>query len=535
MKTKILFLSLILSWLYSDTQAQSSPNYCPLYFEKNEDILLDELSQKYYENGGNHVIIVGNFITAGINNPDEIIFIDLSGVNENGGGVDPPRTLLFSLCHNLVGNSVYNSVWDYMNNPLFRWWNADPAVDKYIVGNFDGGSKESILCINPETGWSHLVKFSLDQSCGLIIQSSNMNWDRTWGNAGGGNIGTWNITPGDDYYAGDFNGNGTDELLCINKASESWHLYELEEIGGGNMEWNLISSGGPNLGNFSVVDIEKVAVGKFTIQTGINTTKDMLFTAKPSGIPGEPGWFGLQIFSLSANSFFGTFNNGNNLLIGTEILNGEDQFYGVQLDMDAKSELLRYNRRWRFDLKSVQYEDSSPLNKDFIVNGNVDFKGYDYTSSKNPKYASDLKLIYGRFDKSFPGTCPFVISTVAVQDFELYCPEDGRDWFSDDKGQAEVREGNIDKKNAELQIKVFPTIVSNHLDIIIESIQPSTLHFELFNAAGSKINSFDYYFEVLPGKTSLVFPVSDSPQGLYFLRVSTNKSYHVFKIIISKI
>ena len=55
-----------------------------------------------------------------------------------------------------------------------------------------------------------------------------------------------------------------------------------------------------------------------------------------------------------------------------------------------ETEILRYNRDWRYDLKQIRFSDST-----FRVLANIDFLGYE--NDHNPKYYEMLKIIPGNF------------------------------------------------------------------------------------------------------------------------------------------
>lgn len=115
-----------------------------------------------------------------------------------------------------------------------HWWNIG-SNDSYVTGDFDGDGSDELLAINPN-GWHHTMSFN------------GSNWQHIEG-LGSGAIHWWNIGVNDSYVTGDFDGDGSDELLAINP--NGWHhtmsfngssWQHIEGSGSGSIYWWNIGS-----------------------------------------------------------------------------------------------------------------------------------------------------------------------------------------------------------------------------------------------------------------------------------------------------
>jgi len=99
-----------------------------------------------------------------------------------------------------VFNPLYNQwVYETGGNPFGGW--IVRYDDKYISGNFYYPSdNDEVLFINADGGWAALKIYLTT----------------IWANGGGGWLDGWHLAPTDRYFSGDLDGDGTDELICIN-------------------------------------------------------------------------------------------------------------------------------------------------------------------------------------------------------------------------------------------------------------------------------------------------------------------------------
>lgn len=114
-----------------------------------------------------------------------------------------------------VGNNTLHTIGEWQLN----------TGDKFYKINFDGDPQDELLCIstngdcyvlkNIGSTWNWITLFSTDQS-GQNTGQIAPTYPGT----------TWNMSQSDIYTIGDFNGNGTDEILLINDYSECIKLFE---------------------------------------------------------------------------------------------------------------------------------------------------------------------------------------------------------------------------------------------------------------------------------------------------------------------
>ena len=120
----------------------------------------------------------------------------------------------------------WSNVWDNQGSGWIAGWHISPS-DNYIVGDFAGLGHDQLLAINDNDGWAVLMHYS------------GGKWYNIWDNRGTGKINWWNMHPGDEYVAGDFDGDGQDELLAI--SPNGWaHLMKYS----GGAWFTIWSNGG---------------------------------------------------------------------------------------------------------------------------------------------------------------------------------------------------------------------------------------------------------------------------------------------------
>jgi beta-glucanase (GH16 family) len=151
--------------------------------------------------------------------------------------------------------------WNYIeggSNGKIHVWNIN-YNDRYLTGDFDSDGKDELLAINPN-GAHQTMKFN------------GANWVYIEG-GGNGKIHVWNINATDKYVAGDFNGDGRDELLATNFNGAH---HTMQFIGGA---WNYIEGGGN--GKIDVWNIngsDKYVAGDFD-----GDKRDELLAINPNG------------------------------------------------------------------------------------------------------------------------------------------------------------------------------------------------------------------------------------------------------------
>ena len=186
----------------------------------------------YWGNGGSRQIHWWNM------NPTDRY---LSGKFQGNG-----RAQLLAIAENKWGwaqmmnfnGSSWDTTWGNDGSHKIHWWDINSA-DKYVVGDFLGNGRDQLLALNDGNGWSQLMSYD----------NSLANWDTPWGNSGSGKIAWWNMNKEDQYIAGDFAGLGYDQLLAVDYADGwaqliayyggSWHTIWGNNGSGAIGGWNI--------------------------------------------------------------------------------------------------------------------------------------------------------------------------------------------------------------------------------------------------------------------------------------------------------
>lgn len=374
--------------------AQPFPS-CERYLQKstvNTETIHDYLYNSWE---ADKIFLVGNFVNynATVSSPEEIIFLMAQTPVKIKAG-------MFGICQDNKMKAIWEkNAFSYSNT--FGVW-ISTTNDRHCIGDFNGDGKDEILFVNPLNGHSQLVHYNIaNDYCGGSMAIFPNAWKYLWGNIGNGRIKHWIIQDNDIYLSGDFDGDGKDELLLANP-SGYWHLYRFT-----SGDWLWITGGypdNPTIGGFSSHNVNHLwQVGKFVNDvnpvTGI--AKEQIFAASSADMYNA---YGIISFS-AADAFESYFLAGGGTscpdkMFAEKSIVPTDVFYSVNLDNDGISELIRYNRGWRYTMISSDFSDEAPrdCNNDdfnFNLNGKVDF--IDYGHANNPKYYSIFLPIFGDF------------------------------------------------------------------------------------------------------------------------------------------
>jgi beta-glucanase (GH16 family) len=137
----------------------------------------------------------------------------------------------------------------------------------YVWGN-DGANKISLWNMNPVDrfvvgdfdgdGTSDLLAFS-SNGWSHLMRWDGSNWQYTWGNDGAGKIALWNMNPADRFVVGDFDGNGKSDLLAF--SSNGWsHLMRWD---GSNWQYTWGNDGAGKIALWNMRADDKFMVGDF--------------------------------------------------------------------------------------------------------------------------------------------------------------------------------------------------------------------------------------------------------------------------------
>ena len=127
------------------------------------------------------------------------------------------------------------------------------STDGVVVGNFCGDEAHELLVVKYSTNMAFLYRFYND------------HWKQVWT----GSIGNWQISSGDKFYAGDFDGDGYDELLCVQNVTNAWaSVFYFESLYSGNpwtCTWTNAGSG--QIGNWRYAPSDVILPGHFNDTT----------------------------------------------------------------------------------------------------------------------------------------------------------------------------------------------------------------------------------------------------------------------------
>ena len=127
--------------------------------------------------------------------------------------------------------------------------------DCVMVGNFCGDEAQELLLVKPSMGTASLYRFHIN------------HWVRIWN----GSINDWQISSTDKFYAGDFNGDGYDEVLCVQNVVNGWaNIYHFVYTPHNpNNPWQYVwtNSGNGHIGNWTYGPGDIILPGHFNDST----------------------------------------------------------------------------------------------------------------------------------------------------------------------------------------------------------------------------------------------------------------------------
>ena len=138
-----------------------------------------------------------------------------------------------------INYNKWKKNWTNVNYPKVVDVPVISTSDTIIVGNFYGDDTQELLVIKLSSSTAFLYGFRTD------------HWKQIWH----GSIKDWQINSTDKFYSGDFNGDGYDEVLCVQNVVNGWatiyqYVYNPHQF---NNPWQNIwtNSGNGNIGNWN--------------------------------------------------------------------------------------------------------------------------------------------------------------------------------------------------------------------------------------------------------------------------------------------
>lgn len=253
----------------------------------------------------NDIKLVGNF--DGQDNDEELFFV--SPNNDWVGIMD------FS-CDQ--GTDWYH-LWSNGGSSSFGWLANIATIGKFISGDFNGDGIHEILTISTDNQRSVIQQFSAPNAWQLKYAAAN-NY-----------IAGWQIRSNDQYIVADFNGDGSDELLCIN--SNGWaQLIKFSSSFSPQTIWT--NNGNGWIGN-DYAYADKWLTGKYT-----QASRDELMRFGGTWVSTQKfngtGW-DLTWSQWGANHFANM-----NILP----LNSTQTLLSGDFDSDSKTEVINLNQQW---------------------------------------------------------------------------------------------------------------------------------------------------------------------------------------------
>jgi hypothetical protein len=161
------------------------------------------------------------------------------------------HVLKFITSSTTINIDGWAKVWSNNGSGTIGGWKANDT-DKFISGDFDGDGKGELLCLQAGSlgNWATMLGFD------------NNNWSPKWSNSGNNSIGGWWINSSDKFVVGDFDGDSSDELLCIQSfASGNWET--MLHFSNGTWISGLSNSGNNKIVDWSISSSDKFIVGDF--------------------------------------------------------------------------------------------------------------------------------------------------------------------------------------------------------------------------------------------------------------------------------
>lgn len=424
----------------------------------------------------------------------------------------------------------WKTIWSNLGSNAIGTWLIRNS-DIIVSGDFDGDNKDEVLCIQEDSQYATMLKYE-----------SN-SWTTEWSNLGSNSIGTWFIRNSDQIIPGDYDGDGKDEILCIQQISN--YSTMLKYIGGSwQTVWSNLGSG--NIDNWVFTNnFQKYSSSDFN-----NDGKDDLICIDGGSAPsaamlqfipsfndptGDPAWKTTNsnltgISDWQSQLYSSTFITGLGYVDIAEVLSGN-------IDYDGKDELMYVQKFPPFYptpptiipgwSKTAEYLDdntfqvnwnnnaSPPYINDWQINtGNLGNRYFLVKANKySPKYLMALKG--SDFDCQ-----PFLVSMYKSSDLTnklAILPEEDANNISISSYPSYITEN---------EIHLFPNPNTGEFYISPLINERPITKVEIVNVLGAQIS-----FSQTISNELITINMSEMPTGIYFVKIYCNDSFFMKKIV----
>ena len=193
------------------------------------------------------------------------------------------------------------------------------STDQFSAGDFDGDGHDELLCVQSlRKPWAKTYSFA--------PQNPTNPWQNDWSNGGNGHIGSWAISSGDIILSGHFNDTSHCSLLCIRKQSNPQALCQAFA----SSAWSTVWSGSANIGGqWYISNVDQYYVGDFN-GDGLD---ELLCTQVTNG---DSDWMSLLHYGTSWSTLWSNYGISE----GSGIYPYRGNFLVGNFDPDHADELL---------------------------------------------------------------------------------------------------------------------------------------------------------------------------------------------------
>jgi len=438
------------------------------------------------------------------------------------------------------------------SNTLLDWTFND--YDRFLPCDFDGDGKDELLCIqfnNPERNKVNIYSFD------------NGKWINTWDNDGNNSFGGWSVKSFDKYLVGDFDGDGKDELQCL-QLTPGYHNWSttLRFI---NNEWSCPYSNSGTSSSFAGwwLNInDDFVVGDFN-----GDQKDEILCYQKND---DVDCFATMLYFENSDWKFGPSNNGNDW-IGEWRLSSTDIIKAGNFDEDKADELICTQIGGLNDWITIQNFDNNTWNRLWsnearntepiyfyrsnLVIGNFDFDDKDEILGINKSSAAKFDFVNPSLNSEWnirnstlsdwtinpKANCFFMHTIEKAPDYFFVIEKNKNQNYSGEMfslnnliqgNTSSLRSENVsinnrisdkDSSKADLgyvnkfNVKVFPNPTKGEVNIQAENGTINLI--EVYNYQGQVLYEKSYNSE-----TSIFIDISNFPNAIYLLKITNSES-----------